>query len=168
MIVIGFGAGFVAGCDNMAMPKPNACPSSLQGAPSPNASGIQWGGDVEKVSANIVSVLVECVPQHHTAVETNNTKRDAFTDYELAATATVTYKIIDKTFFESATDFRNMDASIIFEVLTGSGVVLGSAKTTFRIVGGGTSGNASAKISSLSDEEIRRVTLVRARWEYGH
>ena len=62
----------------------------------------------------------------------------------------------------SATD------TMILEAVTGSGVVLGSVTTSFKVVGGdsNTRGTASAKMVGLSDDEIRRVTLVRAKWKY--
>jgi hypothetical protein len=101
------------------------------------------------------------IPAYHPATETDQGRRAAYTGYELAATASLGYKIANET------SFGTRDANLIFEAVAASGVVLGSAQTAFRIVSGGTSGTASARIAALSDEEIRRVTSVQVRWAYG-
>ena len=100
-------------------------------------------------------------------METEKVKQAAFTDYTLATTATVNYKISDEKFFEDATQFRDMDANVTFEAISSSGVVLDSSTASFRVVRNGSSGTASAKITGLSEEEIRRVSVTRARWQYG-
>jgi hypothetical protein len=87
--------------------------------------------------------------------------------YEIATTANVFFNIIDKKFFNSVTLYRDIEANIIFEALTANNVVLASAKGTLKIIKGGNSTTASAKIIGLTLEEIKRVTRVEARWEYG-
>jgi hypothetical protein len=96
-------------------------------------------------------------------VVTEKAQQQAFTDYELAVTATISYKIPDATVFAS----NSASDTILFEALSDTGVVLGSASSSLKLVdGGGTRGTTSAKIVGLSDEEIRRITTVQARWKY--
>ena len=167
VVAIGIAAFGGIGCDGLQVSTPSACPAMLRAEPAYGLSAIEWGGS-DKVSAEITAVVVECIPAHHETVATDRAKQVAFTDYELAATATVVYKIADAIFFEDATGSSNMDATLVFEALSNTGVVLGFAPSSFRVVGGGTAGTASAKILGLSDEEIRRVVSVRAKWQYGH
>lgn len=154
-------------CDRVLFFKTNACPSSLRAEPDNESSGIVWGGTNDKVSAKITSVVVECLPVHHKPIATDKMKVDAFTDYEIAATASVVYKINDVEFFTNATRNADMDDTVVFEALSSAGVVLKSGSSVFTVVRGNTTGTVSAKIASLSDEEIRRVAVVRVRWRYG-
>jgi hypothetical protein len=128
---------------------------------SPAAANITWGGALETASADIFQVKIECVPNRHAAADTDTFKRAGYTDYEIAATATVTYKIKDPDVLRA-----NLDAEIKFEAVSQANVVLGSAKGSFQLVRGGAFGTASAKITGLSSEEIRRVRSIRAAWLY--
>jgi hypothetical protein len=104
---------------------------------------------------------------HHVAVQTEKGKRDAFTDYELAATAHISYAIKDAKWFETVTRYHNLSDTVIFQATSASGVVLGSAMSPFDIVGGNTSGTVSARIGGLSEQEITRISKLVAKWEYG-
>jgi hypothetical protein len=141
----------------------DACPV-LQGTPDPTEAGIVWGGEPAKATAQIVSVAVECIPIFEPAVETEKVKRGAYNEYQVAVTATVSYEVKDKEFVDRMPG--NLEANITFEVVSRSGVVLGSAAGRFRMVGNATTGTVSARISTLADSEIRRAVAVRARWEY--
>jgi len=160
LVAIGIVATIAAGCDQLK-PRADACPSGLAGAPSPESGGIiEAVGGQERLTGSITSVLVECLPSRHEPGQADRGWRRASTDYEVAVTATVEYKISDQ-------DFASSDANVIFEALSATGVVLGSTKAFFRFTKNGSSGQISAKIVGLSEEEVRRVTSVHARWEDG-
>ena len=153
------------GCDPQ-QPQQNLCPTVLPAAPSLSDSTIQWWNGPAKhvyASARITSVSAECIPDGHHTTASDKAARDTFQDYELAITATVTYDISDEASFSIAP----ANDSLIFEAMSRSGVVLGSATTPFSLVGGdSTGGTASAKITGLSSEEVRRLLAVRARWKF--
>ncbi len=158
----------VAGCENLVEKLArNACPAGLTARAAGDRSGIQWGKDKAKVEASITSVAVECLRVRNPAIETDKIKLNAYTGYSIAATARVKYEIHDSEFFETTTRFGNLEARAVFEATSASDVVLGSAYGTFRLVRGGSSGTVSATISGLGEDEIRRVTRVTVRWEYG-
>jgi len=157
LIAIGVVAATAPGCDQLK-PRGDACPPGLAGAPSPASGGIiEAVGGQERLAGSITAVLVECLPSPG---EADRGWRRASTGYELAVTATVEYKISDQ-------DFASSDANVIFEALSATGVVLGSTKAFFRFTKNGSSGQISAKIVGLSEEEVRRVTSVHAKWEDG-
>lgn len=164
------GALVTLGCASTQ--RPSACRAQIQSMPMANENGLQFGLNRNEskplVTALITGVKVECVPAHHESSSTNNVKRDAYTDYELATTAEIKYTISNSKAFQEATRLGNADAALIVEGVSRAGVVLGAAGTTFRVVDGGTTGTASVKIVGISGEEIRRVAVVRARWNYGH
>lgn len=116
-VATGVAVALASGCEQLQIPKPDACPPKLQGTPSSQSSGIQWGENAQRVSADIVAVLVECIPARHEAIETDKGRRDAFTDYDVAATATVVYKIADQAFFEKAIRSNSIDFNVIFEAV---------------------------------------------------
>jgi hypothetical protein len=138
-------------------------PKNIKAYPNTEASIISWGGDTSKIVARINSLRIECIP-----IEIEQEKGSSRKImYEIATTANVFFNIIDKKFFNSVTLYRDIEANIIFEALTANNVVLASAKGTLKIIKGGNSTTASAKIIGLTLEEIKRVTRVEARWEYG-
>lgn len=143
----------------------NECPTGITAQPSSH-SGIVWGGDKAKIQAEIISVAVECYPVRHRSIEREKARREAFTDYKIAATANVTYKIKDEQFLARVTKDGNIEATVIFEALSASGVELRWAMGTFRVVKRGSTGTVSATIAGLSEEEIVTVTSVQARWRY--
>ena len=157
----------VLGCSNLDSQSQNHCPHDLGAEIFAPESSIVWGGDERKITAVIQSIAIECIPAHHAAMEADRAKIGAYTDYEIAATATISCEIADAQYFESATQDRDLRATVLFEAVSASGVLLGSASGSFSILKNSTHRTASAKITSLSSEEIRRVAKVRARWRYG-
>jgi hypothetical protein len=148
-------------CDIAQQPD-NACPV-VRGTPDSAEAGIVWGGEPAKVTAQIASVAVECIPIFQPAIDTPKARRGAYNEYQIAVTATVNYQIKDKAYVDRPPD---TEANIIFEAVSQSGVVLGSARSRFRIIENVSAGTASARIASLTDSEIRKVVAVRAKWEY--
>ncbi len=148
---------FEAGCDDIKQqlqPEKNDCPAQVVSAPSTEHSGIEWTPG--KVSAQIGTVLTECIPHRISATE----KVAASTEYEIAVTARINY-VLDKD------EYRTFEARLIFEAMTANGVVIKSNNSSFRLVRGGNSGTASAVITALSREEVARVKRIVVRWEYG-
>jgi hypothetical protein len=158
LLAVLFLAVILSSCDMGQQPE-NACPA-VQGTPDSAGAGIVgWGGESAKVTAQIASVAVECIPMLEPAIDTSKAKRGAYNVYQIAVTATVNYQIkVDR--------LPDTEADIIFEAVSPSGVVLGSARSRFRMVENGSAGTASARITSLTDSEIRRVVAVRAKWDY--
>lgn len=152
-------------CD--LLPQQKYTPTNIVAKPSASESGTMWGGDKAKVVANIESVAIECIPLESVKSDSSKSKNREAIEYEIAATASVNYSILDQKFFKSITTYSNLEAFIIFEAMTASGVVIGHSKGSLRIIENGNSGKASSKISGLSLEEIKRVVRVEARWEYG-
>ena len=150
LILLVSGAVLISACNSLQMS--SACPAPLQGRPLTSGDGIQWRHNANdpkpSASARITAVRVECIPIRHESTTTNNLKKDAYTDYEIAVTAEITYTVSAPTAFENITPFSSLEleASLIFEGISHAGVVLGSATTSFTVVNGGTTGTASAKI----------------------
>jgi hypothetical protein len=132
----------------------NVCPQTIKGLPHPSNSGIEWTAR-KSVSANIKSVVIECIPRRIAATE----KTSASTEYQIATTATIAYSL-------SMADYGTFNAFLKFEAVTAKGVVLKSGSSFFKLVRGSTSGNASAVITGFSPEEISRVDHVNVGWEY--
>ena len=130
----------------------------ILGYPAPSESSIQWGGKTAKVKAEIVSVDVECVPAKRDNARTG-------TEYEIVATAHITYQIIDRRFFKKATAFSDLEANLIFEPLTASGCRLALVTRGVRFIENGDMVTTSVKISGFSTEDLKRVAGVQARWE---
>ena len=159
-------AVLVAGCG--WLPAQNACPRPLPGTVPASGTGIEWRNEGEvTVAAVLTNVAVECIPTRHDAVRTATAERDGFTDYALAATATVIYTVFDRTWLESRTRSGAFDATVMFDAVSDSEVVLGSASSSLTLEVGETATTVSAQIPSLSDEEIRRVSAVSVSWQYG-
>lgn len=141
-------------------------PSRIEGMPSISESSIKWGGEQAKITANITRVVIECIP-----VERKEGggifSGKANKEYEIAVTALINYNVIDNNFFKRVTMYSNLEANIIFEAVTNSGVVLGQSKSTVRLIENSSRATTSAKIVGLSFDEISRVKTVYAKWEYG-
>lgn len=156
---------YACGCD--LFPQKIYKPTNIQAAPSATESGIQWGGDKPKMIASIDSIVIECIPIENMKNEPGKSKGKSTVLYQIAATANISYAILDKQFFKKASIFRNPEANVIFEAQSTSGVVLGQSVGTIRLIENGTSAKASATIYGLTPEEIKKVVKVEARWEYG-
>jgi len=137
----------IASCDSPGMRSRSLCPTGLKG-----------------VVAEGERNSIECIPDRHVAVEARGIKKSAYTDYEIAVTAEVVYKINDEPFFNSNPGAFEVSGRL--EAVTAAGVVLGSESPSFRLVRGSTRGTMSGKILYLSADEITRVVAVRAGWEY--
>ncbi len=141
------------GCD---LTKDSYHTNKILGYPSPSESTIQWGGNTAKVTAEIISVDVECVPAR---------RGKTGTEYEIAATAHISYQIIDRKFFKKATAFSDLEANLIFELVTASGCRLAVVPGVVRLIEDADMTTTSVKISGFSAEELKRVVGVQARWE---
>ena len=149
-------------------PEQNACPPLPPGIVPANGTGIEWRSDGDVAALAVITrVAVECIPNRHEAVRTTTAQLDAFTDYGLAATATVKYTVFNSTWLESRTRSGAFDAAAMFEAVSESEVVLGSDSASLTLEIDGTETTLSAQIPGLSDEELRRVSVVRVRWRYG-
>jgi hypothetical protein len=160
---VALSAILVTACD----PPTNKCSATLRGIPDQNAT-IAWGGTPPKVSAEIGSVALECIPEGMPGSEAEQAVRGSKTRYVIAATANVIQWINDPKWFDAAPASAFEDA-IEFEAVTPAGVVLGNGRATFRLVGGNLIRTVpiSGRIENLSPEEVARVSVVRARWTYG-
>ena len=117
---------------------------------------MSWQTDTSEnaVSADIISVRVECLP--------SGSKR-----YQIAATANVMPAVHNIVVYEQATKSGgSVELPIRFKAQSNSGVVLASVDGRFRVVRGQFSSDVSATITGLSEEEIRRVAKVTAGWVY--
>ncbi len=143
--------------------QPDLCPASLRGEPSSSESGIQWSN---KIEATITRVAVECIPIHASDVTEGTNKQSASTSYQLPTTANVAYKIVDSLWFKRATAYTDLNATIVFEAVSASGVVLASGYGQFKVVDGNNSGTVSTTLT-VPEPMIGRVSAVRAGWQYG-
>ncbi len=141
----------------------NACPDEIVSEPDESSSGLMWGDKKPKVSAQIVSVVSECIP-----ISEPNGKNSENTEtvYRIPVTASIKYEINAVEWFQEVTQYKNLTATIIFEAKSKSGVVLQSSTGEFKIISNSTSGETSATLHLLPGE-IARVEKVTARWEYG-
>ena len=155
----------LCGCD--LLPEQKYTANNVVARPSATESGMMWGGDQAKIVANIDSVVIECIPIEKVKNESSTSKSRGNTEYEIAASASVTYSIIDQKFFKDITLFKSLEPAVIFEAMTASGVVIGHSRGTVRVIENGSVGKVSAKIMGLTREEIKRIKRVEARWEYG-
>lgn len=156
----------LAGCRKAIPSERNLCPPEIQGLALAKQSSALWESKKSiKVSALIVSVAVLCFPVYHPALISRRAGRASFSDYQIAATATVTYQVRDAKWVESAP--LGLWATVIFEAVSANGVVLASKHAEFRILPTQKSATISASITGLSESEIQHVALVRARWQYG-
>jgi hypothetical protein len=143
------------------------CPSALQGHPDPTRSGIKWGGDTTRVSAQIADVAVECILVSGSSDEANGVSAGTTKTVQISATATVTYAIEDQKWFDDVRRYSGLESTAVFEAVSASGVVLGNTRAEFHLVSGGTSGTVSATISGLAPEVAARVAAIRVKWDYG-
>jgi hypothetical protein len=135
------------------------CPSGLQGVPVLGQSGIEWGGGKKpKIEATIESVAVQCFPPDRGAGGIGD-------GYQIAATANVAYQVHDAKWLESLP--LGLSATVIFEAVTANGVVLSSKETELSFAPSLSRATASVKMLGLSGAEIKRVSLIQARWRYG-
>jgi len=142
-------------------------PRIISAYPSPSESGLQWDAHKVKVRADIISADVECIPVRKVNETKGLFEEKIRAEYEIIATAHISYEIIDKGFFKKGTDFSSLEANVIFEAFTGSGVRLALARGPVRFVEEANSATTSVKISGLSVGETNRVIGVQARWDYG-
>lgn len=138
----------------------------IKAMPSATDAGIKWGREKAKITANIDDVVIECIPVER-PTDLSKSKTNVDNEYEIAATANISYIIFDKSFYRQITIYSDIEAKVIFEALSTSGVVLGQAEGTVRIIENGSSAKASAKIYGLTLDEIKKVGKVEARWKYG-
>jgi hypothetical protein len=166
-VAVGLLIASLSACDT---PK-SACPSGLSGSPAKDANLLQWSGDTPtpKVSAVISKVAVECIPEGMPKTEAEGRIRGLHATYVIAATATINQRIADEKWRQNATRFSSLDDAVEFEAVTASGVVLGSGRGKFAVVGGQEflESTVSGRIEGLTSEEASRVVSVRARWTYG-
>jgi hypothetical protein len=155
----------LSACDYL--PQQKYKPTNIKAMPSATESGMMWGGDKAKIIASIDSVVMECIPVERTNDDSSKFKGSGGSAYEIAATANISYSIIDKKFFKNASTFSNIEPKVIFEAITSNGVVIGQASGSIRIIENGSTAKASTKIYGLTLEEIKRIAKVEARWEYG-
>jgi len=122
-----------------------------------------------KVSATIDSVSVECLPVNHPAIENQGKNRAAHSDYQLALTAIVGYKINDAKWLSERSGVLRPSDDVLFEAISEKGVVLGSGRGKFTFIGGLETGSetVSGTITGISDTEIQRVRRVNAKWAFG-
>jgi len=140
-------------------------PGKISAYPSPSESSIQWGGHKGRVRANIVSVDVECVPVKKKDDDTGIFRGKTRTEYEISATAHIDYQIVGKGFIRDTGGSSNLEANLIFEPVTAAGYRLAIVKRRVRLVENAGLTKASVKISGLSNEEIKRVVGLQAKWE---
>ena len=140
-------------------------PKNILGYPSPSESSIQWGGHTAKVTANIISVDVECIPLNKGKADTRIIGGKTGTEYEIAATAHIRYKIFDKGFFKKATAFSDLEANLIFEPVTASGCRRAVVRGKVTFIENTDLTTTTVRISGFSTEEINSVVGVQARWE---
>lgn len=150
------------GCD---LTKDSHHPKKILGYPSPSESSIQWGGHTAKITADIISVDVECIPVKKENANTGIFGGKAGTEYEIAATAHIGYRIIDKGFFKKTTAASDLEAYLIFEPVTASGCRWAVVRGRVKFIENADLITTSVKISGFSNEEIKRVVGVQARWE---
>lgn len=142
----------------------SVCPDTISANPDSESSSIMWGEKAAKVSAHISSVAAECIPYKRQLKK--DSEKQVIASYGIPITTKFEYEIVDKKWFENATVYSDLHATILFEVYSKSGVVLGSEKARVKIVSGGTEGSASATIS-LAPEEVKRIDRISAKWLYG-
>src|SRR5690606_23316689 len=142
------------------------CPSEIVAIPDPLHSGIVWGGDSTRVRATLQRAVADCIPYTESAALSGDhaTSRKAV---QFPVTADIEFEVLDHEWLRTATRYWDLEANIIFEARTESGVVLASARGRFRLIRGGKTTSVSATITSVSPEVARRVRWIIARWEYG-
>jgi hypothetical protein len=163
MILLAVGTMMLYGCD---IKEYFFNPNNIMATPSPSESGIQWGENKPIVTANILSVAIECFPVK-TYEGGGLFGGRAKNKYEIAATARVSCNIIDKNSYDKSARYPGFESHIIFEALSISGVVLGQALGQYRVVEGAGITTVSVKILDMSFEEVNKVKRVQARWKYG-
>jgi hypothetical protein len=123
----------------------NDCPSYLATEFNPLET-IQWNDGT--VRASIYRLRLECL-----AIQVGK-----LTKYEIAITAGVVPSGNDSP------KVNILEAPLAFEAVSESGVVLATSEAVFRVFQGQDAVDVSAKITGLSNELVRLVTTVRARW----
>lgn len=122
---------FLVSCSRPLPAALDECPKNLFGNWDAGDSNASWGNP-PKVWATITDVSVECVP-----VPTSTERPSAYSYYEIAATAKIRYGIDDLVFFRDLARNKDLEGTAIFEAVSASGVVLGSAQGSIRIIEGG-------------------------------
>jgi hypothetical protein len=145
------------GCDYIDETFNSIDTSKIKAQSLQDASGIQWEAYDKSLNAvaSINDVKFECIKNYNVS-DTSKSKRR---EYDIAVTADITYNIFK--------DYINhFNASVIFEAMSKSGVVLGASKGTTALVSNATNTTVSAKILGLSPEEMKKVTNIIARWDF--
>src|SRR5690606_20964034 len=129
--VLGVAPLVLAGCARVA-----ACPSEIVAIADPLHSGIVWGGDSTRVTATIQRAVAECIPYTESAplLGDHATSRKAV---QFPVTADIEFEVLDHEWLRTATQYWDLEANIIFEARTETGVVLASARGRFRLIRGG-------------------------------
>ena len=154
--------GLMSGCDYIDETLNNIDTSHIKTELSPNGSYIHWEGylipKVENANASISKVQFECV-KNYTVNETTKSKRREF---DIPLTAVISYNITSDGEYMSP-----YHCDVIFEAVSNRGVVLGSSTGTAKLISNSTSTTVSAKILGLSPDEMKKVTKIIARWDFG-
>lgn len=164
-----FGVFVCAACG----PPKNNCPAGLKGTPAKGTELLKWSssasGVADYVNAIITNVAIECIAEGLPATEIERRLRAARTSYVIAATATIDQWIFDSKWFERANRFGQLSDEIEFEAVSASGVVLGSGRGRYTVIGGDVhlQPTISGRIENLTGEDVARVASVTARWTYG-
>jgi hypothetical protein len=149
----------MGGCAALA---PDPCPPILKASADPGHSILLWGKD--RASAEIGHVVAECV-----AMELPVTKESpkGGRAYSIIATATAAGRVLDT--IADQNPYRptpKYTASVLFEALSKSGVVLGTGYGSFTVIRGDDSTTVTGRVDGLTREEVVRVDRVRVRWQY--
>jgi len=145
------------GCDYINNTFNSIDTSKIKAYPSKIEASVKWGGKYSTTAnAEIESVLFECIKNYGTDEKSKSKQRE----YDIALTSNVNYQIFN--------DYISpLYADIIFEAKSKSGVVLGMAKGTAKLINGSSKSTVSAKIIGLSSAEMEKVSYIIARWDFG-
>lgn len=137
----------------------NYCPTKVAASPSLLYSGSVWGGATSRLSAEIETVVAECIRVRMPG----NENIQSHYEYHLPVTADISYKTKDPAFLDN---LINDSPTVVFEALSDSGVVLGTTDGRAKLIGNSTSTRASGTIV-LYPEVVGKMKDIQARWAYG-
>lgn len=146
------------GCDFIDDKLNNIDVSKIVTKASAGQSGIKYEGysKITNASANIGEIRFECVKNY----SVNDNSKSKRREYDIAVTAQINYTIENEY-------LSPYHSTVIFEAMSKSGVVLGSASAPVKLIVNNTQTKASAKILGLSPDEMNKVATIIARWDYG-
>ncbi|WP_224983008.1 hypothetical protein [Geomonas agri] len=144
------------GCDYIERLTSNIDVTKIQAFPSKIESGIVFGVSGETATAQIESVSIECIPTTN-VIDTKHSEQT----YDIAVTSMVNYKFNREVYAPYYCD-------MIFEAKSKSGVVLGTATGTAKLLNSSTIATVSGKISGISRGAMEKVSYVVARWDYSN